>query len=158
MSGELIGLRFGARLVHVPYKGAAQVLIDVMGGHIPMTVDNITTAAKLVGEGKVRAIAVTTARRSPKLPGVPTLAESGAPGFDLSSWQGLFGPRGLPSEVVAKLYEAALFALNDPAVRRSLEEFGSEPGGQKPAEFAAFVVQEKEKWGAVVRDAKVKPD
>ncbi|MBM4225114.1 MAG: hypothetical protein FJ167_10065 [Gammaproteobacteria bacterium] len=112
---------------------------------------------KLVGDGKVRALAVTTAKRSPKLPNVPTFAESGAPGFDLTSWQGLFGPRGMAPEVVAKWYEAALHALNDSAVKQSLDTFGSEAGGQKPAEFAAFVLQEKEKWGAIVRDANVKP-
>lgn len=158
LSGELIGLRFGARLVHAPYKGAAQVLTDLMGGHIPMTVDNITTAARLANEGKVRAIAVTTARRSPKLPNVPTFAESGAPDFDLTSWQGLFGPRGLPPEVVARLHEAALFALNDPVVRQNLADFGSEPIGQRPEQFAAFVVQEKKKWGDIVRDAHVKSE
>jgi len=157
LTGELIGLRFGAKLVHVPYKGAAPVHADLMGGHIPMTIDQVTTAVKLVGDGKVRALAVTTAKRSPKLPNVPTFAESGAPGFDLTSWQGLFGPRGMAPEVVAKWYEAALHALNDSAVKQSLDTFGSEAGGQKPAEFAAFVLQEKEKWGAIVRDANVKP-
>lgn len=158
LTGELIGLRFGAKLVHVPYKGAAPVHADLMGGHIPMTIDQVTTAVKLVGDGKVRALAVTTAKRSSKLPDVPTLAESGAPGFDLASWQGLFGPRGMAPEIVAKFYEAAVFALNDPAVKQNLDTFGSEPGGQKPAEFAAFVLREKDKWGAIVRDAKVKPE
>lgn len=158
LSAELIGLRFGAKLVHVPYKGSAPVHADLIGGHIPMTVDQVTTAVKLVADGKVRALAVTTARRSSKLPNVPTLAESGAPGFDLSSWQGLFGPRGMAPEVVARLYDAAVHALNDPAVRQNLDTFGSDPGGQKPAEFAAFIQQEKEKWGAIVRDAKVKAD
>jgi len=157
LTGELIGLRFGAKLVHVPYKGAAPVHADLMGGHIPMTIDQVTTAVKLVGDGKVRALAVTTAKRSPKLPNVPTFAESGAPGFDLASWQGLFGPRGMAPEVVAKWYEAAVHALNDPTVKQNLDTFGSEAGGQKPAEFAAFVRQEKEKWGAIVRDANVKP-
>ena len=158
LTGELIGLRFGAKLVHVPYKGAAPVHADLIGGHIPMTIDQVTTAVKLVADGKVRALAVTTAKRSPKLPNVPTFAESGAPDFDLASWQGLFGPKGMAPEIVAKFYEAAVYALNDPAVKQNLDTFGSEPGGQKPAEFAAFVLREKEKWGAIVRDAKVKAD
>ena len=158
LSGEMIGLRFGARLQHVPYKGAAQVLADIMGGHLPMTVDNITTGARLANDGKVRAIAVTTAKRSPKLPNVPTFAESGAPDFDLTSWQGLFGPKGLAPEIVARLHEATVFALNDATVRQNLAEFGSEPIGQRPEQFAAFVVQEKKKWGDIVRDAKVKAE
>jgi tripartite-type tricarboxylate transporter receptor subunit TctC len=157
LTGELIGLRYGIKLVHVPYKGAAPVHADLMGGHIPMTIDQVTTAAKLAGDGKVKALAVTTAKRSPLLPNVPTFAESGAPGFDLASWQGLFGPAGLPPAVVAALYDAALHALQDPAVKQSLATFGSDPGGQKPAEFAAFVIREKDKWGAIVRDANVKP-
>ena len=158
LTGELIGLRYGARLVHVPYKGSAPVHADLIGGHIPMTFDQVTTAVKLVADGKVRALAVTTARRSSKLPNVPTFAESGAPDIDVASWQGLFGPRGMAPEVVAKLYEATVHALNDPAVKQNLDTFGSEPGGQKPAEFATFVQREKEKWGAIVRDAKVKAD
>lgn len=158
LSGELLGLRFGLKLVHVPYKGAAPVLADLLGGHIPMTLDQVTTAVRLVNEGKVRALAVTTARRSPKLPGVPTLAESGAPGFDLYSWQGLFGPRGLTPEMVVKLYDAVLVALNDPAVKQKLSDFGSEPAGQRPEQFAAFVQQEKKKWGDIVRDANVKAE
>ncbi len=158
LSGELIGLRFGTKLVHVPYKGAAQVLADLMGGHIPMTVDNITTGARLANEGKVRAIAVTTAKRSPKLPDVPTFAESGAPGFSLTSWQGLFGPKGLSPEMVAKLYDAVLFAMNDPAVRKSLSEFGSEAAAHGPEKFAAFIAEEMKKWGDIVREANVKPE
>lgn len=158
LSAELLGLRFGLKLVHVPYKGAAPVHADLMGGHIPMTIDQVTTAVKLANEGKVRALAVTTAKRSPKLPDVPTLAESGAPGFDLYSWQGVFGPSGLAPEVVAKLYDAVVFALNDPAVRKNLSEFGSEPGGQRPDQFAAFVLREKKKWGEIVRDANVKAE
>lgn len=158
LSGELIALRFGIKLVHVPYKGAAPVHADLLGGHIPMTIDQVTTAIKLANEGKVRALAVTTAKRSPKLPDIPTLAESGAPGFDLYSWQGLFGPKGLSPDMVAILYDAVVFALNDPAVKRNLLEFGSEPGGQRPEQFAAFVLQEKKKWGDIVRDANLKAE
>ena len=156
LSGEMIGLRFGAKLVHVAYKGAAPVITDLLGGHIPMTLDNITTAATLANQGKVRAIAVTTPKRSPKLPNVPTFAESGAPGFDATSWQGLFGPKGLTPEMVAKLYDAVLFAFRDPNVKAKLAEFGSESVGQRPEEFAAYILVEKKKWADIVRDANVK--
>jgi len=158
LSAELIGLRFGLKLVHVPYKGAAPVHADLIGGHIPMTIDQVTTAIKLAGDGKVRALAVTTAKRSPKMPDVPTLAESGAPGFDLYSWQGLFGPKGLHRDIVAKLHDATVAALNDPAVRKNLADFGSDAFAQSPEQFAAFVLQEKKKWGDIVREANVKAE
>ena len=156
LSGEMIGLRFGAKLVHVAYKGAAPVIADLLGGHIPMTLDNITTAATLANQGKVRAIAVTTPKRSPKLPNVPTFAESGAPDFDATSWQGLFGPKGLTPEMVAKLYDAVLFAFRESNVKAKLAEFGSEAVGQRPEEFASYILVEKKKWADIVRDANVK--
>lgn len=155
LCGELFSDRLGVKLTHVAYKGAAQVLTDLMGGHIPMTFDNITTAAVMAREKKVKAIAVTTAKRSPLLPDVPTLAESGLPGYDLASWQGLFGPRGLPAPVLQVLYDAANHALKDPEVRRRLVELGSEPGGQPPEVFAGYVQSEMKRWGDIVRTAKL---
>ena len=158
LCGELIGLRYNTKLVHIPYKGAAQVLVDLMGGVIPMTFDNVTTGAKLASEGKVRAIAVTTAIRSPRMPNIPTFAESGAPGFDLASWQGLFAPKGLPPVILKALYEAALFAMNEPAANKRLVELGSEPAPMDPAQFSAFILEEMKKWGDIVRQAGVKPE
>ncbi len=132
LAAEMVSQRFGVKLTHVPYKSAAQVHADLIGGHIPMAVDQVTTAATLVGDGRVRAIAIMSAKRSPKMPDLPTFAELGHQGFELPSWQGLFGPKGLPPEVVAKLYEAVTFALADPAVKQTLSDFGAEAGGQRP--------------------------
>jgi tripartite-type tricarboxylate transporter receptor subunit TctC len=155
LCGELLSDRLGVKLTHVAYKGASQVITDLLGGHIPMTFDNITTAAVLVKEKKVKAIAVTTAKRSAQLPDVPTIAESGMPGYDLASWQGLFGPRGLPAPVLKALYDASVHALKDPEVTRRLADFGSDPGGQSPDAFGAYVQSEMKRWGDIVRIAKI---
>ncbi|HSW17508.1 MAG TPA: tripartite tricarboxylate transporter substrate binding protein [Ramlibacter sp.] len=154
LCGELLSDRLGLKFSHVPYKGAAQVITDLMGGHIPMTFDNITTAAALAKEGKVKAIAVTTAKRSALLPDVPPLADQ-VPGFDLASWQGLFAPRGLPAPVQQELYNATLHALNTPEVRQRLAGFGSEPGGLAPAAFSTYLASEFKRWGDIVRVAKL---
>lgn len=152
LCGEWLSDRMGLKLTHIAYKGAPQVITDLLGGHIAMTFDNITTAAALAKEGKVNAIAVTTARRSPLLPQVPALAEV-LPGYDLASWQGLFGPAGLPAPVLQELYRATVHALNTPDVRQRLASYGSEPVGQAPAEFATFLNGETKRWGDIVRAA-----
>jgi tripartite-type tricarboxylate transporter receptor subunit TctC len=155
LTGELLGLRLNAKLTHIAYKGASQVITDLIAGHIPMTIDNITTAAPMVQAGRVKGIAVTTEKRSPMLPNVPTLAESGLPGFNLASWQGLLAPRGLPPAEKQALYDAAVFALQNPEVRHKLAEFGSEAGGESPEAFAVYLQQEAKRWGDIVRAAKV---
>jgi len=155
LCGELLSERLGLKLTHVAYKGAPQVITDLLGGHISMTFDNITTAAILVREKKVKAIAVTTAKRSVLLPDVPAFAESVIPGYDLASWQGLFGPAGLPESVVQGLYDATLHALKDPEVRRRLTEFGSDSGGQTPSVFGSFITTEMKRWGDIVLGAKM---
>jgi tripartite-type tricarboxylate transporter receptor subunit TctC len=155
LCGELLSDRLGLKLTHVAYKGAAQVITDLIGGHIPMTFDNITTAAPLVKEKRVKAIAVTTAKRSPQLPDVPSFAESGLPGYDLASWQGLFGPRGLPEPVLKALYDATTYAFKDPKVSSRLADFGAEIGGQPPEVFARYVDAEMKRWGDIVRKAKI---
>lgn len=152
LCGELLSNRLGLKLTHVAYKGAAPVIADILGGHLPMTFDNITTAAQLANEGKVRAIAVTTAKRSFLLPDVPPLADV-VPNYDLASWQGLFAPRGVPAPVLQELYRATAQALNTPEVRQRLAGFGSEPVSQTPAEFEAFLAVEAERWGGIVRAA-----
>lgn len=152
LCGEWLSNRLGLKMQHVAYKGAAQVITDLLGGHVPMTFDNITTAANLAREGKVNAIAVTTAKRSALLPDLPPIADV-IPGYDLASWQGLFGPGELPAAIVQELYRATVQALNSPEVRQKLAGFGSEPVGQPPAEFATFLAAEAKRWGDIVRAA-----
>ncbi|HYF18651.1 MAG TPA: tripartite tricarboxylate transporter substrate binding protein [Ramlibacter sp.] len=152
LCGEWLSNRLGLQMEHVAYKGAAQVITDLLGGHIPMTFDNITTAANLAKEGKVKAVAVTTARRSPLLPNLPPIADV-IPGYDLASWQGLFGPGGLPAPVLGELHKATVQALQAADVRQKLAGFGSEAVGQPQAEFAAFITTEMKRWGDIVRAA-----
>jgi tripartite-type tricarboxylate transporter receptor subunit TctC len=151
LTGELINLRYGVKMTHTPYKSGGQALNDLMGGHVKIVVDNIATAAQLAKNGQARAIAVSTLKRAAILPDTPTFDESGAPGFDLSSWQGLFGPAGLPESVVQRLHAAVLAALADPVVKARLIEFGAEPVGSTPAEFLALINTELKKWGGLVK-------
>ncbi|MGT2507572.1 Bug family tripartite tricarboxylate transporter substrate binding protein [Cupriavidus basilensis] len=147
--------RLGIDMAHAPYKGATPVITDLMGGHIAMTVDNITTAASLVQAGKVKALAVTSSTRSALLPGVPTLAESGLKGFDMPTWQGIFGPRDLPKPVVERFNKELVKALARPEVKKKLAEFGSEPVGDAPEHFASFLVQDRKMWAGVIKSANV---
>jgi tripartite-type tricarboxylate transporter receptor subunit TctC len=152
LCGEFLSDKLGLKMEHVAYKGAAQVITDLIGGHIPMTFDNITTAANLAKEGKVKAIAVTTAKRSPLLPNLPPIADV-IPGYDLASWQGLFGPGNLPAPILQELHRATVQALAAPDVRQKLTGFGSEPVGQPQPEFASFITAEARRWGDIVRAA-----
>jgi len=151
LTGELINQRYGIQMTHTPYKSGGQALNDLMGGHVKIVVDNITTAAPLAKNGQARAIAVSTLKRAAILPDTPTFDESGAPGFDLSSWQGLFGPPGLPAPVLQRLHAAMLAALDDPIVKTRLVEFGSEPVGSSPDEFLTYINGELKKWGDLVK-------
>ncbi len=155
--GEMLNEIYGVKLVHAPYKSGGLSLQDLLGGHIKILIDNVTTAASVVPTGRGRAIAVSSARRSSRLPDVPTFAEQGAPGMDLTSWQGLFGPANLPPEVTQRINMAARNVLNVPAIRQRLQEFGSEPIGSSPEAFQAFVNAELPKWGALVKRAGLKP-
>ncbi|GLC92431.1 MFS transporter [Cupriavidus sp. TA19] len=150
--------RLGVDMVHAPYKGATPVITDLMGGHIAMTVDNITTAASLVKSGKVRAIAVTSSKRSPLLPEVPTLAESGLKDFNMPTWQGIFGPKDLPKPIVARYNQALVKALANPEVKKKMAEFGSEPVGDTPEHFASFLAQDRKMWADVIKAAKITLD
>ena len=147
--------RLGIDMVHAPYKGATPVITDLMGGHIAMTVDNITTAAALAKSGKVKALAVTGSKRSPLLPEVPTLAESGLKDFNMPTWQGIFGPKDLPKAIVARYNQALVKALANPEVKKKMAEFGSEPVGDTPEHFAGFLVQDRKMWAEVIKTAKV---
>ena len=151
LTGALIGDVFGLTMQLVPYRSGGQALSDLMAGNVPVVIDNIVTAAALALDGRARAIAVTSAERSPLLPQTPTFAESGAPGFDLVSWQALFGPAGLPPAIVARLNAAARAALTDPTIRQRLIEGGSTPAPGSPEDLAALMAEEIPKWGRLVR-------
>jgi tripartite-type tricarboxylate transporter receptor subunit TctC len=158
LSGELFKSMSGTDMQHIPYKGSPPALQDVVGGQVAMTFDNITTALPLAKAGKLRALAVTTAKRSSVAPEVPTLAESGLPGFEVGSWQGVFAPAGTPPEIVKRLNAEIVKALNMPDVREKLSGLGAEIVADSPEEFSALVKAEVAKWADVVKKSGAKVD
>ena len=150
---ELLKSLTGLPLTHVPYKGGAPALADVLAGHVPAMVAGMPTALPSILAGKVRALAVTTPRRSPNLPQVPTLAEAGVPGYEVTNWVGLCAPAGIAPERLARLFEAVQAALKAPDVHAGLVEIGYEPAAVAPAELAAFIQREIPKWVKVAREA-----
>jgi len=158
LSGELFKGMAGVEMQHIPYKGSPPALNDVMGGQVSMTFDNITTAWALAKGGKLRALAVTTASRSPVAPDVPTLAESGLPGYEIGSWQGVFAPAGTPPDIVKRLNAEIVKIIKSPDVQKKLIDLGAEPVGDSPEQFAAFVKTEVVKWGDVVKKSGAKVD
>jgi tripartite-type tricarboxylate transporter receptor subunit TctC len=153
LSGELFKQMAGVDMQHVPYRGSAPAVSDLLGGQIAIMFDNMPSAIPHVKGGKLRPLAVTTAKRSPALPDVPTIAESGVPGYEATSWFGLLAPAGTPAPVVAKLNASILKALANPEVKKKLAEQGAEAAGEKPEQFAAFIVAETAKWGKVVKES-----
>jgi len=151
LSGELFKSMTGVEMQHIPYKGSPPALQDVVSGQVTMTFDNITTAWPLVKGGKLRALAVTTAKRSPIAPDVPTLAEAGLAGYEIGSWQGVFAPAGVPAEIVKRLNVEIVRIINSPEIRQKLIDMGAEPAPNSPEEFAAMVKTEVAKWSDVVR-------
>ena len=158
LSGELFKSMAGVDMQHIPYKGSPAALQDVVSGQVTMTFDNITTAWPLAKAGKLRALAVTTAKRSPIAPDVPTLAEAGLAGYEIGSWQGVFAPAGTPVDVVKRLNAEIVKIINMPDVREKLVGLGAEPVGNTPDEFAALVKSEVVKWAAVVKQSGARVD
>ena len=158
LSGELFKAMAGVDMQHIPYKGSPPALQDVVGGQVTMTFDNITTALPLAKAGRLRALAVTTATRSAVAPEVPTLAESGLPGFEVGSWQGVFAPSGTPPDIVKRLNTEIVKILNLPDVKEKLTGLGAEPVGNTSEEFSAMVKSEVVKWAEVVKKSGAKVD
>lgn len=158
LAGESFKIATGVRMQHVPYKGAAPSFIDLIGGHVQLTFDSMSVAMPYVKSGRVRALAVTTAKRSPTVPDLPTIAESGVPGFDISTWYGVWAPAGTPKDIANKIAAEIANALNQPAVRERLADLGAEPVGNTPEEFAAYCQSELVKWSIIVRESGAKAD
>jgi tripartite-type tricarboxylate transporter receptor subunit TctC len=158
LSGELFVKQAGIDAPHIPYKGSAPALNDLLGGHVQLMFDSILTALPLVESGKVRALAITGKVRSPLLPNVPTVAESGLPDYEANGWTGVVVPAKTPPDVVAKLNAAIRTALKSPDVQSAMAKQAAEPVGSSPAEFAAFIRSETDKWARIVKDAKIQID
>lgn len=155
---EMFNSMAGVDMVHVPYKGAALALTDLMGGHIQLTFSQPPVVSPHLKGGRVKVLATTGARRSAALPDLPTVAEAGVPGYEATSWQGVVAPAGTSRAIVAKLHAEIARALRLPEIGERLANEGSEPGGNTPDEFAAFIKREIAKWAKVVRESGLKAD
>ena len=157
LAGELFNTMAGVKMVHIPYKGGAPAMADLLAGQVQLMFDNLANALPQVKAGRLRALAVTTLARSPAMPELPTIAESGLPGFDLTTWFGVMAPARTPPEIVVKLNAEIVRALNAKDMRERLEKMGAEPPpNNTPERFAAFIGSEAAKYAKVVRDSGAK--
>ena len=154
IGGELLKLRTGIEMVHVPYRGGAPAVTDLLGGQVQVYFSPLPESIETIRAGKVRALAVTTAKRSEALPDVPTVGES-VPGFEASTWQGIGAPKNTPAEIVERLNKEINAGLADPTIKARLADLGSTPMPMAPAAFEKFIVEETEKWGKVIREANI---
>lgn len=158
LTSELFAAMAGIKLTHVPYKGTQQSIPDLMSGQVAILFDNIMTAQPNVKAGKVKALAISSPNRSPLVPEVPTVAESGLPGFQSVVWFGLLGPAGTPKPVVDRVNAEMNRALALPEIQARFSQMGFEPAGGSAADFAAVIARDAQKWSKVIQDAKVKPE
>ncbi|HEV7392364.1 MAG TPA: tripartite tricarboxylate transporter substrate binding protein [Burkholderiales bacterium] len=158
LSGELLNSMTGVKLLHVPYKGAAAALIDLMSGQIQIMFDTLPSAIPHIKSRKVKALAVTSASRIQALPDVPTVSESGVPGYEVTSWYGPLAPAATPRSIVQKLEADFVRTANAPEVQQRLTAAGADPIGSTAETFAAFIETELKKWGKVVRESGARID
>ncbi|MBX9698413.1 MAG: tripartite tricarboxylate transporter substrate binding protein [Acetobacteraceae bacterium] len=157
-AGEMFAGAAGLRWQHVPYRGSAPAITDVLAGNVPVLIDNIISTIEHIRAGRLRALAVTTPARAPLLPETPTVAESGHPGFAAASWMALSAPARTPEAAIARLNAALNAALADPQVRQGMQGFGAQAVGGTPADLDAFIRVEMAKWAAVVRQSGMRLD
>jgi tripartite-type tricarboxylate transporter receptor subunit TctC len=155
LTGELLNHSAGIRMVHVPYKGSGQAVIDLLGGQVQTMFSGMSSVMQHIKAGKLRALAVTGAQRSPAVPDVPTIAESGFPGFAATAWYGVLTTARTPKPIVNRLHDEIVRALALPEVKERLNNVGFELVGGTPEEFAAFIKSEIAKWTRVVREARI---
>jgi tripartite-type tricarboxylate transporter receptor subunit TctC len=158
MSGELFKLRAGIDLVHVPYKGTGPALRDVLAGQVNMIFSSLPSTMGFIRSGKLRALAVTSAQRTPELPEVPTMEESGFRDFQVTGWFGLFAPAKTPPAAIDRIYRAAASVLATADIKARFAELGGTAGGEPPQQFRKFVMAEKQKWAQVAAAAKIQPE
>jgi tripartite-type tricarboxylate transporter receptor subunit TctC len=156
LAGELFARTAGVQLRHIPYKGAAPAIVDLIPGRVDSFFNNIAPVLPLAQQGQARILAVSSAQRAPAAPNVPTIAESGLAGFDVAGWYAFFVPAKTPPEIVRKMHADTVTALADPKIRGRLEEMGLFVVGSTPDQLAAYLKAELAKWGPVIRDAGIK--
>jgi tripartite-type tricarboxylate transporter receptor subunit TctC len=155
LGGELLNAMAGIRLQHIPYKGSALSMQDLMGGQIMLSFDSLLQYLPLIKSGKIKAIGMLGASRSPTLPDVPTLSESGVPGYDLTNWFGLVLPAGTPPELVRRIHADVVKALAVPEIRDKLTAMGATVVGSSPEQFGAYMRSESAKWAKLIATAKI---
>ena len=158
MAGELLKYIAKVEIAAIPYKGGAPAINDLLGGHVPMSFNNAPEALGQIKSGAVRALGVTSAKRSPFLPDVPTIAEAGIAGYDTGVWWGLLGPGGMPAAVTAKIAQAAAEAMKVAAVKERLTSLGATPDGSTAEEFAALIKADYDKWGPIIKATGIKAE
>jgi len=158
ISGEMFKAQAGVKMQHIPYRGSGQMMPELLGGTLPVAVDNIATAVPHLKTGKIRALAVTSAKRSGVAPDVPTMAESGLAGFEISSWQAVFAPAGTPKAVIDRLHTEIAKILKMPDVDKRLSDLGLDLSGMSPAELGALVRADVPRLGKIVKDSGAKAE
>jgi tripartite-type tricarboxylate transporter receptor subunit TctC len=149
----------GLKMIHVPYKGAGLALVDIIAGHVPLMAANVLSSLPQVKAGKLRAYGVTSAKRSPAVPDIPTIAEAGLPGYEAVTWFGVLAPAGTPRAIVTQLHSNVVRAVNDPSVRKRFIDDGADPSPSvSPEAFAALIRSEVRKWAKVIKDAGIQPE
>lgn len=158
LAGEMFASLAGLNLLHIPYKGSGPALTDMLGGQVDLMFDSITSARPHIQSGKLRALGVTTAKRSSALPDVPTIAEAGLPGYEVSPWFAVFAPAGTPAEVLARLNKVLNESMKQPDTLKKLESVGAEPIGSTPQELAAHLRREIDRWDKLIKERKIHVD
>jgi len=158
IAGEGFNVAAGVKSIHIPYKGSAQAHQDMLSGQVQIMFDTTSSAMSQIKAGKFRALAVTTAARSPELPQVPTLAEAGVPDFEMSTWYGVFVTAGTPADIVAKLQTELARVIRLPDIQNRLRALGGEPGQLTPEQFRQLNLQEFERFGRLIRQANIRMD
>lgn len=156
LAGELLKYMAKVNIAPIAYKGGAPIIVDLLGGHIPLSFNNIPESISHINNGSLRPLGVTSAARAEALPNVPTIAEGGVPGYDTSVWWGLLGPAGLPADLTAKISKDCVDAINTPAVKQRLNNLGATVTGSSPADFAMYIKTEYDKWGPIIKAAGIK--
>src|SRR5262245_31358868 len=153
ISGEMFKILTGTQMQHIPYKGSGPMIPDLLAGTIQLSFENITTAYPQVKAGKLKALAVTTSKRSFVAPDVPTMVEAGLAGYDITSWQAMFAPAGTPREIVARLYAETVKTLRAPENMKKLQDLGLDVGGMPPEELGALVRADIPRLGRIVKES-----
>jgi tripartite-type tricarboxylate transporter receptor subunit TctC len=151
LAGELLKAEAKIDIVHVPYRGTGPALTDVLAGHVLMCFSSVSPVVAHIRSGTLRALGVSTLKRTALLPDIPTISELAYPGFEATAWHGLVAPAGTPKDVIATLHRGMMSTLNDPDVRKSFTELGVDVGGTTPEEFAAYIKAEIPKWAAIIK-------